>query len=219
MAEIETVELNVKGKTVPAIIVKTGAATKGFLSGLNSEVMSEVWKASDQVPYGNSDDKILDHISKRAVENPPIALHKYAEMYRRSPVQHACIETLVSDIVGSGYRIRPRAELFPRYGDRASEQKPTTDGETKIFDFVDLPMNAMESFTTVVSQMVRDKLALGQGYIEFSRSGISSKGDSGAIDGVYRVVGSTILIAKGGPQNGFYQSRGTKHRYFMRYLR
>jgi len=171
---------------------------------------SMIEKASNQI---ESTDQFQALVVGGACEAPPVRIDYYGELYRRSAMHKACVETKVADIAGLGYRIRPRAELFPRAMDLKDLKEPNARHQQMIEDFLDLAMvDGQETFTDILCQVVRDREVSGQGYVEFSRN------NSGKIDGIYSVKGETIRIARGGPKNGFWHNRGGKWRYFAPYI-
>lgn len=166
-------------------------------------------KASHQI---ESTDQFQALVIGGACESPPVRIDYYGELYRRSAMHKACVETKVADIAGLGYRIRPRAELFPRAMDLKDLKEPDAKQQQAIEDFLDLAMvDGQETFTDVLCQTVRDREVSGQGYVEFGRN------NSGKIDGIYSMKGETVRIARGGPRNGFWHNRGGKWRYFAPY--
>lgn len=170
---------------------------------------SVVGKASDQL---EGSDQFQALVVGGACESPPVRMDYYGELYRRSAMHKACVETKVADIAGLGYRIRPRAELFPRHTDLKELKEPDGKQQAAIEAFLDLAMvDGQETFTDIICQTVRDRETSGQGYTEFSRN------NAGKIDGIFSVKGETIRIARGGPRNGFWHNRGGKWRYFAPY--
>ena len=166
-------------------------------------------KSSEQFPVN---DVFATIIRAGECESPPVRPEIYGELYRNSAMQNACVETKVGDTVGQGYRIRPRSELFPRHGDQERKEKIDYAEQDRVYELLDRCLIASgETFTEIVKQMVRDYEAEGQGYIEFSRNNV------GEIDGIYSTKGQTMRIAKGGPQKGFWHTRGSKWRYFAPY--
>lgn len=170
---------------------------------------SMVAKATEQI---ETTDQFQALVIGGACESPPVRIDYYDELYRRSAMHKACVETKVADIAGLGYRIRPRAELFPRQMDLQKLEEPDPSQQRQIEDFLDLAMvDGQDTFTDIICQQVRDRETSGQGYVEFSRN------NAGKIDGIYLVKGETIRIARGGPKNGFWHNRGGKWRYFAPY--
>lgn len=149
-----------------------------------------------------------------AVSQPSVRPEYCTRLYRSGGMHKACIDAKVSDTVGLGWRIRPRAELFPRASDlQPGAAKPRTKDQEKIEDFLDLGLEngSMESFTDINVQMALDYESAGQGYVEIARD------DSGAVNGLFSVKGETFRIAAKGPQDGFWQNRNGKWRYFAPY--
>ena len=146
-------------------------------------------------------------------EPPPYSLEVLSEMYEKGGVHHACVEAKVSDVVGQGYTIRPRSELFPRAGDGEPELDPRKEDQKRIYDFLDIPTEEDgTTFLQILEDMYRDKEAIGQGYIEFSRNKIGGK-----VSGMYYAPSVSIRIAKGGVKNGFFQRAHGRYKYFARY--
>jgi capsid portal protein len=149
-----------------------------------------------------------------AVSQPSVRPEYCTRLYRSGGMHKACIDAKVSDTVGLGWRIRPRAELFPRASDlQPGAAKPNIKEQAVVEDFLDLGLEngSMESFTDINVQMALDYESAGQGYVEIARD------DSGAVNGLFSVKGETFRIAAKGPQDGFWQNRNGKWRYFAPY--
>jgi len=167
-------------------------------------------KASEQlVPAADS---FLLDFQGNSCEPPPASLDAYDAMYRSGGIHHACVDAKVADVVGQGFSIRPRAELFPRAGDGDKEINPKAGGQRKIYDILDIPMQEDGvSFLELLCSVYRDQEAIGQGYIEFSRDKHNN------IDGIYHAPSVSVRIARGGTKNGFFQRDGLTYRYFAPY--
>ncbi len=219
----EELNVNVDGREIKVHVLRGDSNPSEVLLGLvaTGRIQArddEIGKLLSETMVGKASAQLenLDQFglltNAGTCEAPPVRPEYYSQLYRTTPMNRACIDTKVADMVGLGYRIRPRAELFPRAMDLERKGKPNAKEQARVESFVDLAMaSGMESFTDINCQMVMDRETSGQGYIEFSRD------NNGAVNGIFSTKGETFRIASGGPQNGFWQSRGGKWRYFAPY--
>ena len=202
----ENIELTVKDKKVNAVVLNKDLLFKGLGGDLFSN-KSFSGKASVQIGIS---DGYAERVAYNNCEAPPISLEYYTTLYRRSAINRSCIETKVNDIVGQGYSIKPRNELFPSPTNKKIAE-PSVQQEKKVRNFLNLTWNNGQSFTEVLKNMWRDVEVMGQGFIEFSRN------KAGVIDGIYSVPAVTVWLSKGGHKNGYWQRRGDKWQYFANY--
>ena len=204
--DVQKIELTVKDKKVEAFVLNRDTVYKAAGNDLFAN-KSFCGKASAQIGVS---DGFAERVAHNNCEAPPISLEYYTTLYRRSAINRACIETKVNDIVGQGYSLKPRNELFPSPTNKKITE-PNAAQEKKVRNFLDLTWKNGMSFTEVLKNMWRDVEVMGQGFIEFSRN------KAGIIDGIYSVPGVTCWIAKGGSSNGYWQRRGDRWQYFANY--
>ena len=196
------VELNVNGENVPALVVKTSPVdlVDGFGGLINETIEKTTTNPFTSLVEGGE------------CEDPPVELEYFRELYRRSAVVSACVRTKVSDVVGQGFVVRPRAQLFPSVDGMKPGNVPAPKGQGKILDFLSIPDKRGSSFTELLMSMWMDTEVFGQGYIEVIRR------NDGTIDDMLPIGSETIRIAKGGPKNGFWHTRGSQYTYYARFV-
>ena len=196
------VELDVNGEKIPALVVKTSPINinDGF-----GALIDETIEKTTTNPF-------TALVEGAECEDPPVELEYFRELYRRSAVVSACVRTKVSDVVGQGFVIRPRAQLFPSVEGMKPGNAPDPNGQEKILDFLAIPDKNGSSFTELLMSMWMDVEVFGQGYIEIVRR------NDGAIDDMLPIGSETIRIAKGGPKNGFWHTRGSQYKYYAGFV-
>jgi capsid portal protein len=216
------------GKVANAWVITPGGGSglvegKANMASLLGELESVYGQASPQAGdftgkadrTGSQQPEIYDpyaaFVAGHAVEMPPVHPEYWRQLYRRSSVQGACVRTKVSDIVGQGYTIRPRSELFPRLSDLKGNKAPDPAGQDTILDFLDLPQGHGETFSDILNALWQDAEVGGNGHIEIARN------NHGNCVDFFSMNGESIRIARGGPAKGFWQIRGPQYAFFANY--
>jgi len=214
---VESLPVEAKDGPIEAKVYHFSADTSNKEALAQVGVMERIGKASTQVPQGAGGLSFDTYVRQNEVIEPPVSLNFYDELARSDPVLYACIEVKAVNIAQQGYRLRPRWELAVLDQSLAPMMKRPEESATlddklekereRIETWLDSAMPD-SSFPDILAQMIRDKEALGQGYIEFSRGG-------NELDGMYLVKGVTLRILKS--EDGYMQIRGGKRKVFTKY--
>lgn len=164
--------------------------------------------ASQQVRMA---DGLASYYDAYAVEEPPVMPYHYADLYRRDDTVRACVDARVEAVARQGWKIRPRAEVWPsmRHQDMQQED-PKLD-----YDLQDEIVRVFEGglpdydFSEMLGDCWTDRMSIGSAYIELIRD------SNGKLAKMARVPAVTMRIARNIP--GFVQQRGNNKQWFIRY--
>lgn len=145
-----------------------------------------------------------------AVEPPLVLPYQYAELYRRDDTMRACVDARVEAVARQGWRIRPRAEVWPsaRQQDMGAEVDLDYDLQEKIAAMFEGGLPDYD-FSEMLGDCWQDRLCTGNGYVELIRD------TKGTLVKLARVPSVTMRIAQYLP--GFVQQRGSNKQWFRRY--
>lgn len=167
---------------------------------------------STQLPAG---DAMKAYYDEQAVAQPPVLPTHYAQLYRRDPTHRACVNAKVRYIAMSGWRIRPRKEVWPDTelvggGDVGLSPPGQEDQEARertqsIFE-AGLPE---EDFADTLGQVWQDVETTGNGFVEILRNA------QGRLAGFKHAKSITMRIALNIP--AYLQVRGSRWQWFAKY--
>lgn len=211
VAEIESTSKD--GHQMQAVVFSNPGvegSTK-WLAAIGRLGYAEMAKATTGSKQVSESDPMAGDYDLYAVIEPPVVPAYYAELYRRDPTHHACVDGRVAAVAQQGWRIRPRRELWPSV-DVGGEDPDEVDEDKrveiiKVFD-AGLPNY---SFTDMLGAMYQDQCVTGNGWIEIIRD--NDKDDT--ISRMEHAKSVTMRIARDLP--GFVQIRGRNKVWFARY--
>jgi len=148
---------------------------------------------------------------RMAVVRPPVLPEMYAELYRRDPVNRACVDAKVRNVAMQGWRVRPRNQVMPGFsggGQESATDKPDADVRDRILAVLE-GAQPDYSFTEMLSAVWTDVESQGDGYIEVVRK------NDGDLHAFLPVKGVTMRLARDLP--GYVQIRGQSKRWFAQY--
>ena len=137
---------------------------------------------------------------------PPYNPEQLAQQMEKSTRLQALIRSLSQNVVGHGYEVIP-IEPFTEETSKA-DRAAFDDEKAKLKKLLDHPNDEMP-FTELLTIMLIDREATGQGYLEIVPS------PSGGIDKIYHIPSHTMRVRRNG--NGYIQVRGGRKRWFKKF--
>ena len=144
--------------------------SKRYIKKMQNEISGDGARSKQDVPitaYG-----ILD------VVNPPYNLHVLANTYEISPVNYAAINAKVNNVVGLGYRLAPSRAVIRKVEQLQSEEgsedklkkfrKKLNSAQGALEDWLE-SRNNEETFTAIMTRVMTDVEAMGNGFVEIGR--------------------------------------------------
>lgn len=198
------------GSAVQVALIRdpNGSQAMKFLEVLGRFGVEKARATSAQLGTGDGLDAYYDIY---AVEAPPVQPYHYSELYRRDDTMRACVDARVEAVAKQGWRIRPRAEVWPtaRVADfKEAEQEPNYTLQEEIVAFFEGGLPDYD-FSEMLGACWLDHLVTGNGYIELIRDARGRPAKMALAKSV------TMRIARDLP--GFVQQRGQNKQWFVRY--
>jgi capsid portal protein len=186
-----------QGRYVQDLTSYAYCATKDNRTGMaySEALQREAWQG---LPFGGIN-----------IEQPLVDPVLWRELYRRDPVNHACCDAKVEYIVGQGYRLRPKQELFG--GDMPASQLDKQPDEAQR----QVALNFLEasqpdySFLEMAVKLELDLQSTGNAFMELVRDA------DGTLVRLGHLPSETMRIELN--YQGFMQARDTRYRFWSRY--